>query len=67
MFFVNISGDIESKNFLRSRWICCLIVPIPQAAVQTHMQVLVVPRSMYAICQAYIDFPLLVLMVDGHS
>ena len=37
-----------------SRWICCLIVPIPQAAVHSHMQVLVLPISMNAKCQAYI-------------
>ena len=31
-----------------SRWTCCLTDPIPQAPVQTHMQVLIVPSSMYA-------------------
>ena len=40
--FVKIFKSIISSW---SRWSCCLINPIPQAAVQTHMQVLVVPSS----------------------
>ena len=49
--YIHDSFYLQTKIFKSiisswSRWSCCgLINPIPQAAVQTHMQVLVVPPS----------------------